>query len=182
MTARFQNQFNSDDMDGVPVKLYEGTVTRSDVVKGGLVIEDVAVYSAPCVKGDLVKFYSDSSNPGVMVMEKVTLGSNEVNDAHGRLVDDPIGADDTTASSGTPINALRRTASVKMFGHRIEEFDNTAAGALRAGYSALFSEAAEGVIEGSATLANGVMVIAAYTAASGIVPCLMGYYGFHPGD
>ena len=159
-------------------------MTRGDVElpDGSTQSDVITARSGGLAKGDYVKFYSDSSNPGVIIVEKVTLGSNEVNDAIGVLAEDPKGNDSSTTTGGTPTHALRRVASMKAFGHRIEEFDVTSVGALRANYSALFSEAAAGIIEGSATLANGDMIIAAYTAASGIAPVMMGYYGHHPAD
>lgn len=183
MAARFAYNYGPDEMDKVPVKLYEGTVTIADKLgPDGTTIEDTVTYSAPIAKGDYVAFYSDSNSGGEIVVTKVTLGSNEVNDAVGIVADNPIGNDTVTASSGTPAHAQRRSATIKMFGSRIQEHTATSAGAIRAMYTVLYSEAAAGVIEGSATLANGAMVAAAYTAASGTVPCLMGYYGFHPGD
>lgn len=184
MAERKSYVFAPDQMEGIPVICYEGTVTRGDVElpDGSIQSDVITARSEGLKKGDLVKFYSDSSNPGVIIVQKVTLGSNEVNDAVGVLADNPLGNDNTTATGQTPAFAQRRVASMKAFFHRIEEFDVTSAGAIRANYSVLFSEAAEGVIEGSSTLANGNMIAAAYTAASGIVPCAMGYYGFHPGD
>lgn len=184
MAERRSYVFSPEQMDDIPVVLYEGTVTLSDVeLPDGSIQEDAITRSAALKKGDLVKFYSDSANPGVIQVEKVTLGSNEVNDAVGIISDNPVGADDgVTASSGTPVLAQRRVATIKAFGARIDEFDVTAAGAIRAQYAVSYSEAAAGVIEGSATLANGNMIATAYTAASGIVPVLMGYYGYHPAD
>ena len=181
MAARFS--YVGIDPNRLPVKLYEGTVTKADKFgPDGLLVEDTVAYQYEIQKGDLVAFYSDANSGGEVVVTKVTLGTNEVNDAAGIVIDTPMGNDTVTASSGTPAHAQRRSATIRCFGVQIEEFDVTAAGNLRAMYSAIFSEAAEGVIEGSATLANGDMVIMAYTAASGIVPVLMGYSGFHPGD
>lgn len=184
MAERRSYIYGPQKIDNVPVILYEGAVTLSDVeLPDGSIQEDVITRVAPLKKGDLVKFYSDSSNPGVIQVEKVTLGSDEVNDAVGILSDNPIGGDGgVTAHNGTPVLAQRRVATMKAFGARIEEFDATNAGNIRANYSVKYSEAAAGIIEGSATLANGEMIAAAYTAASGIVPVLMGYYGFHPKD
>lgn len=184
MAERRSYIYGPTKIDSVPCKLYEGTITLSDVeLPDGSIQEDAITRSASLKKGDLVKFYSDSANPGVIQVEKVTLGSNEVNDAVGIISDNPIGGDDgVTATSGTPVLAQRRVATVKMFGSRIEEFDVTAAGAIRAQYAVSYSESAAGVIEGSATLANGNMIAAAYTAASGIIPVLMGYYGYQPAD
>ena len=182
MTARFS--YKDMDSSCLPVKLYEGAITKADVIgPDGLVIEDTVSYAAPLVKGDLVAFYSDTNSGGEVVVQKVTLGSDEVNDAAGIVIDAPMGNDAVTATGGTPAHAQRRSATIKCFGDPIiEEFDVTDAGVIRAMYSVLFSEAAAGVIEGSATLANGDAVAMAYTAASGIVPVLMGYAGFHPKD
>jgi len=168
----------------LPVKLYEGAITRADKFgPDGLLIEDTVAYDAPIAKGDLVKIRSDETSGGEIVVEKVTLGSDEVNDAIGIVIDTPFGNDTVTATGGTPAHAQRRSASVRCFGDDlIEEFDVTSAGAIRGGYSVLFSESAAGVVEGSATLANGDAVALAYCAASGIIPVLMGYSGFHPGD
>ena len=184
MTERKSYVYGPEDMDGIPVILYEGTLTRGDTEgPDGLEIEDAVTRQYPIKKGDLVAFYSDSNNPGVIQVTTVTLGSNEVNDAVGIIGDNPIAkADAVTTSGQVPALAPRRVATMKAFGTRIEEFDVTSAGAIRAMYSVSFSEAAEGVIEGSATLANGDMLAAAYVAASGVVPCLMGYCGFHPAD
>lgn len=182
MAARFS--YKDMDSSKLPVKLYEGTVTKADKFgPDGLLVEDTIAYSAEIQKDDLVAFYSDANSSGEIVVQKVTLGSNEVNDAAGQVIDTPMGNDTVTASSGTPAHAQRRSATIKCFGDPVvHEFDVTSAGAIRAMYSVLFSEAAEGVIEGSATLANGNAVAMAYTAASGIIPVLMGYAGFHPGD
>lgn len=182
MAARFS--YKDMDSSCLPVKLFEGTITKADVIgPDGLVIEDTITYQYPIAKGDLVAFYSDQNSGGEVVVQKVTLGSNEVNDAAGIVIDSPMGNDAVTATSGTPAHAQRRSATIKCFGDPIiEEFDVTDAGAIRAMYSVLFSESAAGVVEGSATLANGDAVAMAYTAASGIVPVLMGYAGFHPGD
>lgn len=182
MTAKFRYEY--PDASAVPVKLEEGAITRADVeLPDGTIVEDaITARAGAIVKGDYVKFHSDQNSSGEVVMSKVTLGSNEVNDVCGVVIDSPLGEDNTTATSGTPAHAYRRRATVMMFGHRMTMMDVTAAGAIRAQYSVLFSEAAAGVIEGSATLANGDAVAAAYTAASGEVPVLLGYYGFHPGD
>jgi hypothetical protein len=178
------NRYEYPDASAVPVKLEEGAITRADVeLPDGTIVEDaITARASGIVKGDYVAFYSDQNSGGEVVMTKVTLGSNEVNNVHGVVIDSPIGEDNTTATSGTPAHAQRRRATVMMFGHRMTMMDVTSAGALRAGYSALFSESAAGIIEGSATLANGDAVIAAYTAASGEAPVLLGYYGFHPAD
>lgn len=182
MAARFS--YKDLDSGRLPVKLYEGTVTKADKFgPDGLLIEDTIAYSAEIQKGDYVAFYSDNGSGGEIVVQKVTLGSNEVNDVHGIVIDTPMGNDTVTASSGTPAHAQRRSATIRCLGDKvIEEFTATSAGAIRAAYSVSFSEAADGVIEGSATLDNGNMVAMAYTAASGIVPVLMGYSGFHPAD
>lgn len=184
MAERRSYIYGPDKIDSVPVVLYEGTNTLSDVeLPDGSTQKDVITRSAVLKKGDLVKFKDDSTNPGIIQVEKVTLGSNEVNDVVGKITDNPVGGDDESTLTGqVPTITHRRVATVKMFGQRIEEFPVTAAGNIRAMYSALYSEAAAGVIEGSGTLANGNMVIAAYTAASGTVPVLMGYCGFQPGD
>lgn len=182
MAARFS--YKDMDSSCLPVKLYEGTITKADVIgPDGLIVEDTITYQYPLEKGDLVSFYSDKNSGGEIVVQKVTLGSNEVNDAAGIVIDAPMGNDAVTATGQTPAHAQRRSATIKCFGDPIiEEFDVTDAGAIRAMYSVLFSESAAGVVEGSATLANGDAVAMAYTAASGIVPVLMGYAGFHPGD
>jgi hypothetical protein len=180
MAARFD--YNNIDVNKVPVKFYEGTVTRSTALSGGLVVDDAMTYSAQISKGDKVIFYSDANSGGEIVMQKVTLGSNEVNDVHGIVIDDPIGSDDVTATSGTPAHAQRRGGTVKMKGVAMTTMDVTDAGAIRAAYSVKYSESADGVIEGSATLANGDAIAAAYTAASGKIPVLEGYHGFHPAD
>lgn len=183
MAARKSYNYGPEDMDGIPVVLYEGTATRGDTEgPDGLIIEDAITRQYPLKKGDLVKFYSDSNNPGIVQVEKVTLGSDEVNDAVGRLADDPLAkGDSVTVSGAVPAIGQRRVATMKAFGSRMEEFKATG-GAIRAQYSAKFDESAAGVVEGSATLANGSMVAAAYTALNGITPVLMGYYGFHPED
>jgi hypothetical protein len=182
MAARFS--YKDMDSSRLPVKLYEGTITKADVIgPDGLIVEDTITYQYPLEKGDLVSFYSDANSGGEIVVQKVTLGSDEVNNAAGIIIDTPMGNDAVTATSGAPAHAQRRSATIKCFGDPIiHEFDATDAGAIRAMYSVLFSEAAPGVIEGSATLANGDAVAMAYTAASGIVPVLMGYSGFHPKD
>jgi hypothetical protein len=174
--------YDYPDASAVPVKLYEGTITKANVIKGGLTVDDAITYNAPIAKGDYVKIRSDENSGGEIVVEKVTLGSNEVNDIHGVVIDSPSGDDQVTATGGTPAHAQRRVATVMFFGHRIRMFDVTIAGAIRGGYSILYSESAAGVVEGSATLANGDAVACAYAAAGSVIPVLLGYYGFHPGD
>lgn len=170
------------DAENVPVKCYEGTVTKSDVIKGGLTVDDAITYSAPLQKGDLFKVKDDSSGEGYIVVEKVTLGSSEVNDAHGMLVDAPRGDDQVTATSGTPANADRRIATARFFGSKLVVMNVSATAAIRAGYTIVYDEAAEGIKEGSTTLANGSAVNLANTAAGGKAPVLIGYGGFNPAD
>lgn len=184
MTSRQSYGYGPDKIDNVPVKLYEGTVTRGDVeLSNGNIEEDaITARSAGLKKGSFIKFYNDSSKPGVIQVQLAGIGANDVDDAVGIIVDNPLGNDDVTASGGTPAFAQRRTATAKFFGARIQELNATSAAAIRAGYTVLFSESEEGIIEGGTTLANGASVAAAYTAASTPCPVLMGYYGHLPAD
>ena len=177
------NRYEYPDASAIPVKLEEGAITRADAeMPDGTIVEDaITARASGIVKGDYVKFYSDQNSGGEVVMQKVTLGTNEVNDVHGVVIDSPMGEDNVTATSGTPAHAQRRRATVMMFGHRMTMMQATNA-AIRAAYSVSWNESTANVTELSATLANGNMVAAAYTAASGEVPTLLGYYGFQPSD
>ena len=181
MTARFS--YANMDPQKLPVKLYEGTITKADKFgPDGLLVEDTIAYSSELAKGDLVIFYSDSNSGGEVVVQAAGLGSNDVDNAVGIIIDTPFGNDTVTASSGTPAHAQRRSATIRCFGTQIEEFTATAA-AIRAMYKLQFSEStADAVEEDSATLTQGCNVAMAYTAASGIVPVLMGYNGFMAAD
>lgn len=182
MTARYS--YKGMNSQRLPVKLYEGAITKADKFgPDGLLIEDTVAYAAELQKGDKVAFYSDANSGGEIVVQKVTLGSNEVNDVAGIIIDTPMGNDSVTATSGTPAHAQRRSATIRCLGNPIvEELDVTDDAAVRAMYSIKYSESKDGVVEDSATLANGRMVAMAYTAASGKVPVLTGYAGFQPAD
>ena len=181
MTARFS--YANMDPQRLPVKLYEGTITRADKIGAdGLVVEDTVAYNSQLEKGDLVIFYSDSNSGGEVVVTTAGLGNDNVDNAVGIIIDTPIGNDTVTATNGTPAHAQRRSATIRCFGTQIEEFTATAA-AIRAMYKVQFSEStADAIEEDSSTLTAGAAVAMAYTAASGICPVLMGYNGFLPAD
>ena len=178
MTARFS--YANMDPQKVPVKLYEGYVTVADKIgPDGMVIEDTVAYSAPLVKGDKVKVYSDSTSGGEIVMQKYAEGS-DVDIAYGVVIDTPMGADNTTATTYTPTHALRRSATVRFFGTQIEEHENTSGTYITAGYNVVWDESDDGVVVGALTgntLVNGSAVALAYTAAAGFVPVLRGFNG-----
>lgn len=179
MTARFS--YANMDPQKLPVKLYEGYVTRADAFgPDGLLVEDAISYSAEVQKGDLVVFYSDSTSSigGEVIMEVASLGSNDADNAMGIVIDTPFGADPDTVSTYTPTHALRRSATVRLFGTQIEEFTATNA-AIRANYSVQFTESgSEAKVEEDASAAvKGTGVAMAYTAANGICPVLLGFAG-----
>ena len=115
----------------VTANVYEGTLTRytSAVTPTGGIAEGAAVYSAPVVKGDLLKL-KDGTDKGVILVEKIAAdGENVV----GMAVSDPFGVDNTTVSGQTPVLALQRKVDVALFGIGIIELTVSATGAVAAG-------------------------------------------------
>jgi hypothetical protein len=183
MAARFS--YKGMDSQRLPVKLYEGTITKADKFgPDGLLVEDTVAYSAELQKGDKVIFYSDSNSGGEIVVTAAGLGSNDVDVAVGEIIDTPMGNDTATTSSGTPAHALRRSATIRCYGDPIvEEFDVDTGAAVRAQYKLQWSEDDAGAVEeDSSTLTAGCNVAMAYTAADGKVPVLMGLSGFMAAD
>ena len=105
MTARFS--YANMDPQRLPVKLYEGYVTRADTIgPDGLVVEDAVTYSSQLSKGDYVIPYSDSNSSGEVVVTTAGLGSNDVDNAIGIIIDTPFGADPDTVTTYTPTHTI----------------------------------------------------------------------------
>ena len=182
MTARFS--YKNMNPQAVPVKLYEGHVDIADAIgPDGMVIEDAVTYSDKLEKGDLVVFYDSSTSGGEVVVTAAGLGSNDVDNAVGVIIDTPFGNDNSTVTTYTPTHALRRSATVRLFGTQIEEFDVDSGAAVRAMYKLQWSEDdANAVEEDSSTLTAGCNVSMHYAAADAKVAVLMGYNGFMAAD
>lgn len=182
MTARFS--YADIDVKALPVKLYEGYVTRADTIgPDGLVVEDAISYSSQLSKGSLVIFKSDSNSGGEVVVEAAGLGANDIDNAVGIIIDTPFGNDASTVTTYTPTHALRRSATIRCFGTQIEEFDVDTGAAVRAMYKLQWSEDDAGAVEeDSSTLTAGCNVSMHYAAADAKVGVLMGYNGFMAAD
>lgn len=118
-----------DGFPKVPAKLYEGTRTEytGQTNDGGKTT--LGVYSAELEKDDWVKLKDHTTNELILV-EKVAAGDDQ---AHGILIDDPIGDDNVTASGGTPAAAQRRTGTIAFFGLGVVEMTVSATGAVSPG-------------------------------------------------
>ena len=150
---------------------YEGTVTRPTVSfspMGGQ-NEGAVSYSAPIVKGDFVKFYSDATNKSAAGIVVQKAGTSDV--LAGIAVSDPQGIDNTTADSGTPAYNLRRRVDVAFFGDAIIEV--TLTGTVTAGsrVAAAFGAST------TAPSANGGLVHMISDVSGAIVPVLTGFSG-----
>ena len=117
MTARI-SYVNTRNFPVLTVNADEGTLTRYTTgfnEVGGQ--QDVAVYSAPVIKGALVQLY-DHAQVDVIQVERVAAGDNV---AHGIAVSSPQGIDNSTTSSGTPTYAYQRKVDVAFFAMGIIE-------------------------------------------------------------
>lgn len=170
-------------MDKFPVKTafaYEGTVTRKDVVSpDGGIIEDVLYYSAPIVKGDLVKLVAEDTT-GRLTVQKAAAGDN-LDYMHGIAVSHPQGVDNDTADSGTPVDSLQRRVDVAFFGIGIIELE--ANGAIVVGHKIELSESESNVIGDSGAVGTNGEPIALTLGADGVkVAVLIGYSGHAAAD
>lgn len=118
-----------DRFPKIPCQLYEGTRTEytGQTDDGGKTT--LGVYSAELEKGDWVKLKDHTTN-GTILVEIVAAGDDQ---AHGILIDDPIGEDTVTASGGTPAAAQRRVGTVAFFGLGVVEMTVSATGAVSPG-------------------------------------------------
>ena len=171
-------------MGNLPVKTVnasEGTLTRyttSVSPRGGL-NEGVAVYSAPIVKGDLVRLVAEDTANRVTV-EKAT-AANDADYVVGVAVASPQGIDNTTVSGQTPVDALQRKVDVAFFGLGIIELE--ANGAIVVGHSIELSESESNVIgDSGAAGANGDAIALSLGADGTLVAVLLGYCGKFPAD
>jgi hypothetical protein len=111
MAARV-SYINTRNFPVLTVKAYEGTLTRYTTgfnEVGGQ--QDVAVYSAPMVKGALVQL-KDHTTLDVIQVERVAAGDNV---AHGITVSSPQGVDNATTTGGTPTYVYQRKVDVAFF-------------------------------------------------------------------
>jgi hypothetical protein len=182
MAARFAYDF-SDNLPKIPVKLYEGTATRGDVIGAdGLVMTDAITYSAPIVKGDYVKLKDDSNSGGEIVVEKFVPG-NEENNIIGRIVDAPKGTDAVTTSGQAPAHAQRRRATLALRAVAVVEM--TADGVQVAGQNCVYKESGASVTVtagGAVPAANGVQVALAHALDATKFPVALGYFEYQPAD
>jgi hypothetical protein len=180
MTARVA----LNNMRNFPVKTcfaYEGTVTRYDVVSGtGGKQEDVAVYSAPIAKGDLVRLYASEDTVNRITVEKAAAGDNK-DYVHGIAVSDPQGVDNITATSGTPVDSLQRRVDVAFFGLGIIELE--ANGAIPVGSGVEISESESNIVGDDGTDGENGGWIAMTLGADGTkISILVGFSGYLPAD
>jgi hypothetical protein len=177
MTAR-ESLIYTDNMPKVPAKLYEGTITRADAMKNGLVITDAETYSLPIVKGDLVRIRTHSVQ-GQFLVEKA-IAANDSDWAIGICVDTPIGGDGITVSGQTPAAAQRRTATIALFGDGVIELTVSQTGVIAPGDTVALDEDESNQVEtdvlyaSTGTAANGGMVALTYAATNTIVALLVG--------
>jgi hypothetical protein len=166
----------------VTVQAYEGTLTRYTTgfnEVGGQ--QDVAVYSAPLVKGDLVQLYGHTQLDQIQV-QKFPVG-NEVDEVHGMCVSSPWGVDNTTVSGQTPTHAYQRLVDVAFFGLGVIEL--VSSGTVRPGYGVGLSEStANTVTEYSAleSVGSGRWVSMSYATVGLPVKILIGWSGYVPVD
>lgn len=163
----------------IGVKANEGTVTRyNSVAPTGADNDGAAVYSAPLVKGDLVKLDQHTTN-GLIIVEKAVAG-NDLDVAHGIVVSNPSGVDNTTTSAGTPAVADQRIVDIAFFGLGVIELTASATGAVNPGDSLALDEDENNEVETDVALAsitkadNGSMIALSYAAAGSKVSCLVG--------
>ena len=182
MASRFAYDF-TDNLPKIPVKLYEGTATRGDVIGAdGLVLPDAITYSAPIVKGDYVKLKDDSNSGGEIVVEKFVPG-NEENNIIGKIVDSPKGTDAVTTSGQTPAHAQRRRASIGI--RAVAVTDMVADGVQVAGQNVVYKESGASVTVtagGAVPAANGVQVALTHALDGVKFPVALGYFGYNPAD
>lgn len=168
----------------VTVQAYEGTLTRYTTgfnEVGGQ--QDVAVYSAPITKGDLVQLYNHTQLDQIQVQKFPK--ANEIDDVHGMAVSSPWGVDNATTTGGTPTHAYQRLVDVAFFGLGIIEL--TASATVRPGYSLGISESADKTVTEvlameSITAGNGNWISLSYATVGLPVKVLVGWVGFVPVD
>lgn len=154
---------------------YEGTITRKDIITpDGGIIEDVLYYSAPIVKGDLVKLYASEDTANRITVQAAGAGPDIV---HGIAVSDPQGIDNTTEDSATPADDLQRRVDVAFFGLAIVEFEATED--ITVGHAVQWDTTEAGKIEsGSAVPSENGQPIAMTLGADGtMVAVLLGFVG-----
>lgn len=175
-----------NDIGNLPVrnvKVAEGTVTRSDVVVRGAIEEDVNVYSAPVVKGDLVRLVTTATDKEFICVEKAAAG-NDLDYMIGIVVSDPRGDDQVTVSGQTPVVADQRMADVAFLGFAIvevevdAEMDPMDVPALSESENNIFGVGAHP----GTTTANGALVALRFGVNGEKVPFLVGYAGYLPKD
>lgn len=171
-------------MGNLPVKTafaYEGTLTRYTAgftADGGN--EAVAVYSAPIVKGDLVKLYVSEAATGRISVAKATAG-DDADYAHGIAVSSPQGIDNATTSGNTPANAYQRRVDVAFFGIAIIELE--ANGAIPVGSGVELSESESNVVGDDGTNGENGGWVAMSLGADGVkIAILVGASHYHPAD
>ena len=162
----------------LPVKLSEGVLTRRDVTSpdGGR-IDDVVYRAAEMVKGALVELDGASTNKDDIVVKAAVVDGE--GRAHGKLVSDPFGQDDTTVSGQIPVHAFKRVADVAFFGLGVIEMTVSADATIKPGASVAVADAGANQIkmkedESASTLAsNGGLLALGYHAAGEIMPVLV---------
>jgi hypothetical protein len=186
MTARSSLVY-MDGFPKVPAKLYEGTLTLANAMVGGLKVENVQTYSAPIVKGDLVRIKAHTETGGVFLVEKAA-AANDADTVIGMCIDDPIGNDGATATGQTPAAAYRRTATIALFGIGVIELTTSETGAVAPGDSIALDESENNQIETDTAFAsiakadNGSGVALTYAATGTIVAVLIGFSGAFVAD
>lgn len=178
------SRVNTNDYKNFPVKavrLYEGAVTRADVVgPDGGIIEDALSRAAPLEKGDYVIMYASSTDKERMVVTKFAAG-NELNILMGVIVSDPKGQDAVTVSGQAAAVDQMRIADVAFFGSGIIEVEVN--GETKPGDSMGLSESEYGVFGPLASPGASASPIALKYGIDGeVVPILVGNAVFMPAD
>jgi hypothetical protein len=183
MTARV-GFINMKNFPVLTVNGYEGTLTRYTTgfnEVGGQ--QDVAVYSLPISKGDVVALYGHAQVDCIQV-RKMPAANDTSDEAIGIAVSSPQGIDNSTTSTQTPTYVYQRKVDVALFG--IGVVDLVAQGTVRPGYKLGWSEATDNaVVEVTALESNTAsfdLVALGYATTGVKVPVLVGYSGFAPAD
>ena len=167
-------------MGNLPVKTvnaYEGTALRYDSFspRGGQ-NEGALVYSAPIVKGDLVKLVAEDT-AGRVTVQKAGAAPDIV---HGIAVASPQGIDNVTDTSGgaaTPADAQQRRVDVAFFGLAIVEL--VAKESITPGHAVEWDTSVANAVEsgGAVPSANGMPIALALGADGVKIPVLLGFVG-----
>ena len=162
-------------------RLFEGAVTVSDgtVTESGGIMDNVAVYTTPLVKGDFVKIYANSD-----ATPTVTKAESDDDNILGIVRDAPVRGETAPSSGDGTTTAAMRKATIELFGVAVRNLKSDGAGAMNAGAQIGFSNATPGYFEAGTPLTANIInaICLQYTAATAEkqFPALLGYFGYMP--